>query len=97
MPAHLQLPGFAVQVEWPKNCSFRERSPLYRSSLKSLSCSVTSSTREHWDSVYATCADLLTALKAGTEPATSATDNLKTFALCEAAYESMATRRVIKM
>ena len=47
------------------------------------------------ESVYATCAHLLAAVQAGQEAATSARDNLKTFALCEAAYESMARSRVV--
>lgn len=47
------------------------------------------------ESVFATCAHLLAAVRAGREAATSAKDNLKTFALCEAAYESTATGRTV--
>ena len=49
------------------------------------------------DSVFNTCAHMLAAVKAGRDAATSATDNLKTFALCEAAYESMSTGRAVKL
>ena len=40
------------------------------------------------ESVYKTCAHILAALKAGREADTSGRDNLKTYAICEAAYES---------
>ena len=49
------------------------------------------------ESVFATCAHMLAAVRAGCEAATSARDNLKTFALCEAAYESMAAGRVVRI
>lgn len=42
------------------------------------------------ESVFATCAHMLAAVKAGRPADTSAHDNLKTFALCEAAYEAAA-------
>jgi D-apiose dehydrogenase len=45
--------------------------------------------------VQATCAHMLGAIRAGREAETSAADNLKTFALAEAAYESMRTGRAI--
>ncbi len=48
------------------------------------------------ESVYKTCAHLLESLKAGREAATSGRDNLKTYAICEAAYESNATGRAVK-
>ncbi len=48
------------------------------------------------ESVYKTCAHLLKSLKAGREAATSGRDNLKTYAICEAAYESNATGRAVK-
>ena len=44
-------------------------------------------------SVETTCARLLRALRAGCEAETSAADNLKTFALAEAAYEAAASGR----
>lgn len=47
------------------------------------------------ESVYKTCAHFLAALKAGREAATSGRDNLKTYAICEAAYESAATGRAV--
>jgi D-apiose dehydrogenase len=40
------------------------------------------------ESVFATCSHMLAAVRAGREADTSAGDNLKTFALCEAAYEA---------
>jgi predicted dehydrogenase len=43
------------------------------------------------ESVYAACAHMLQAVRASGEADTCARDNLKTFALCEAAYESAAT------
>ena len=47
------------------------------------------------ESVQATCAHMLAAIRAGREAETSAADNLKTFALAEAAYDSMRTARAI--
>ncbi len=43
------------------------------------------------ESVFKTCRHLLGSLKARREAATSGRDNLKTYAVCEAAYESAAT------
>jgi predicted dehydrogenase len=40
------------------------------------------------ESVLATCSHMLAAVKAGRLAETSARDNLKTFALCEAAYSA---------
>ena len=48
------------------------------------------------ESVYKTCAHMLECLKAGRDAATSGRDNLKTYAICEAAYESNATGRAVK-
>lgn len=48
------------------------------------------------ESVYKTCRHFLQSLKAGREAATSGRDNLKTYAVCEAAYESAATGRAVK-
>ena len=47
------------------------------------------------ESVFKTCRHLLGSLKAGREAATSGRDNLKTYAVCEAAYESAATGRAV--
>ncbi|MET1027770.1 MAG: Gfo/Idh/MocA family oxidoreductase [Dongiaceae bacterium] len=47
------------------------------------------------DSVLATCTEMLTALKEGRPADTAAQDNAKTFALCEAAYQSAAAGRAI--
>ena len=49
------------------------------------------------ESVFATCAHMLAAVLAKREAETSAVDNLKTFALAEAAYESMRTGRAISV
>ena len=46
------------------------------------------------ESVLATCAHMLDAVRAGRDADTSAEDNLKTFSLVEAAYESAANGRV---
>lgn len=48
------------------------------------------------ESVLSTCRHLLEAYKAGKPAEISALDNLKTFALAEAAYESAATGRAVK-
>ena len=48
------------------------------------------------ESVFKACAHFLECLKAGREAATSGRDNLKTYAICEAAYESAATGRAVK-
>ena len=48
------------------------------------------------ESVYKTCRHILESLKAGREAATSGRDNLRTYAVCEAAYESATTGRAVK-
>ncbi len=48
------------------------------------------------ESVYKACAHFLECLKAGRNAATSGRDNLKTYAVCEAAYKSAATGRAIR-
>lgn len=57
-------------------------------------------TDEPWhvaqDSVYHTQAHWLECFREGREPETSGRDNLKTFAIVEAAYESAATGRAVK-
>lgn len=47
------------------------------------------------ESVLATCAHMLDAVQGGREAATSARDNLKTYALCEAAYEAARSSRAV--
>lgn len=42
------------------------------------------------ESVLATCRHMLDCVRAGREPETSVADNLRTFALVEAAYDSAA-------
>lgn len=48
------------------------------------------------ESVLATCRHMLESFRAGRPAETSAADNLKTFALVEAAYESAATGRAVR-
>jgi predicted dehydrogenase len=48
------------------------------------------------ESVYKTCKHLLESLKAGREADISGRDNLRTYAVCEAAYESAATGRAVR-
>ena len=48
------------------------------------------------ESVLATCAHMLAAVRAGHSADTGARDNLRTFALCEAAYESAATGQIAR-
>ncbi len=48
------------------------------------------------DSVYQACAHFLEGFRSGIPAETSAADNLKTFALCEAAYTSAATHAAVK-
>jgi len=47
------------------------------------------------ESARTTCAHMLAAVRAGRDAETSGVDNLKTFALVEAAYESAATGRAV--
>jgi predicted dehydrogenase len=47
------------------------------------------------DSVFNTCRHLARSIQAGERAETDARDNLRTFALCEAAYESAASRRFV--
>jgi predicted dehydrogenase len=47
------------------------------------------------ESVLATCAHILKALHAGRPAESAAKDNLRTFTLCEAAYETAAMHRVV--
>jgi predicted dehydrogenase len=49
------------------------------------------------ESVFATCAHMLEALKSGCAADTSAADNLRTFALAEAAYEAARSGRAVKV
>jgi len=48
------------------------------------------------ESVFKTCAHFLECVQAGREAATSGRDNLKTYAICEAAYESAATGKAVR-
>lgn len=48
------------------------------------------------ESVVQTCAHVLTALRAGRDADTSGADNLRTFALVEAAYSAAAERRAVE-
>lgn len=49
------------------------------------------------ESVYATCAHILEALRAGKPAATSADDNVRTFDLCEAAYTAAREKRATEI
>jgi predicted dehydrogenase len=48
------------------------------------------------ESAYQTCRHILESFRAGREAEISGRDNLKTYAACEAAYESAATGRAVK-
>jgi len=48
------------------------------------------------ESVVATCSEILDALRRGRPAQTSGEDNFRTFAVCEAAYESAATGRAVQ-
>lgn len=48
------------------------------------------------ESVFATCAHMLAAVRAGRSADTDARDNLRTFALCEAAYELAAAGQIAR-
>lgn len=48
------------------------------------------------ESVHATCASILAALHAGRDADTSGRDNARTYALCEAAYQSAKTGRAVQ-
>jgi predicted dehydrogenase len=49
------------------------------------------------ESVLATCAHMLDAVRAGRAADTAALDNVRTFALCEAAYESASSGRAVRV
>jgi len=49
------------------------------------------------ESVLATCAHMLAALRAGREADTSARDNFETFSLCEATYEAARDGRAVRL
>jgi len=55
--------------------------------------------KESWfpDAFIGTMAQLLTAIESGTEPAIGGRDNLDTMALVEAAYQSAASKRMVKL
>lgn len=48
------------------------------------------------DSVYRTCAHMLECVRSGREAETSGRDNLKTYAVCEAAYAAARTGRAVE-
>ena len=48
------------------------------------------------ESAFRTCAHMLDCVRAGRDADTSGRDNLKTFAVCEAAYRSAATGRAVR-
>ena len=100
------FPETLVEIEGPKGAIVTK--PGYRMEV-TVDGKMTASEFEipmlHWakkpwhmieESVYKTCAHLLAAFKASREADTSGRDNLKTYAACEAAYESMATGRAVK-
>jgi predicted dehydrogenase len=47
-------------------------------------------------SVHATCAHMLACIRTGQEAETSGRDNLRTYAVCEAAYEAARTGRAVR-
>jgi predicted dehydrogenase len=49
------------------------------------------------ESVLATCGHMLAAVRAGRAADTAALDNVRTFALCEAAYESASSGRAVRV
>ncbi len=69
--------------------------------LRDVSAPLRAWTSQPWhvaqDSVYRTQAHALDALAAGREPETSGGDNLKTYALVEAAYQSAARGGVVRL
>ena len=48
------------------------------------------------ESVYRTCAHMLDCVRSGREAETSGRDNLKTYAVCEAAYAAARTGRAVE-
>ena len=48
------------------------------------------------ESVFQTCKHILECFKVGREADVSGRDNLKTYAVCEAAYEAAATGTAVK-
>jgi predicted dehydrogenase len=100
------FPETLVEVEGPKGAIVTK--PGYRMEVTTggrMQASEIEIPLLHWakppwhmieESVYKTCAHLLASLRAGREADTSGRDNLKTYAACEAAYESAATGRAVK-
>jgi predicted dehydrogenase len=100
------FPETILEIEGPRGALVTR--PGYRMEL-TVDGRMTESTFDipllHWanppwhmveESVYKTCRHVLQSLKAGREAATSGRDNLRTYAVCEAAYESMATGKAVK-
>jgi predicted dehydrogenase len=48
------------------------------------------------ESAFQACKHFLECVQQGRDAATSGRDNLKTYAICEAAYESAATGRAVQ-
>ena len=100
------FPETLVEIEGPRGAIVTK--PGYRMEVTvdgRMSESVIEIPMLHWankpwhmieESVYKTCKHMLESLKAGREADTSGRDNLKTYAACEAAYESAATGRAVK-
>jgi predicted dehydrogenase len=99
------FPETLVEIEGPRGALVTK--PGYRMEL-TVDGKMTASEFDipllHWankpwhmveESVYKTCAHFLERLKAGQDADTSGRDNLKTYAVCEAAYESQATGRAV--
>ena len=100
------FPETLIEIEGPRGAIVTK--PGYRMEVTA-GGAMTASEMEipllHWakppwhmveQSVFRTCAHFLDCLKEGREAATSGRDNLKTYAICEAAYESAATGRAVR-
>ena len=99
------FPETLIEIEGPRGAIVTR--PGYRIEVTvdgKMTASEIEIPRLHWanppwhmieESVYKTCAHLLESLRAGRDAATSGRDNLKTYAICEAAYELAATGRAV--
>jgi predicted dehydrogenase len=100
------FPETILEIEGPRGALVTR--PGYRMEL-TVDGKMTESTFDipllHWanppwhmieESVFKTCRHFLRSLKSGRDAATSGRDNLRTYAICEAAYESNATGRAVK-
>jgi predicted dehydrogenase len=100
------FPETLIEIEGPLGAIALKRGPTLEVTVKGkmtavdADAPVLSWAARPWhmvqESVLATCSHLLAAVQAGKKADTDARDNLRTFALCEAAYESAASGKAVR-